>query len=107
MNDRLAALETHFANRQKQGSAQEQVVAAQQGSYTTDSPVAKLASLQSKMQDDAANLPSAPEPEREVVSQHPDSPCRVGRGRCSRGEGPRVACCCSSCAAATRQNPNC
>ena len=70
MNDRLARLETHFANRQK-GSAQEQVVAAQQGSYTTESPVAKLATLQSKMQDDAANLPQAPEPEKDVVSQHP------------------------------------
>lgn len=71
MNDRLAALETHFANRQKQGSAQEQMVAAQQASYTTDSPAAKLATLQSKMQDDAANLPSQPEPEKEVVSKQP------------------------------------
>jgi len=69
MNERLAALETHFAARANDGkSAQEQVVGAQQSSYGTDSPVGKLATLQSKMQSDAAMMPQAPEPEKEVVS---------------------------------------
>lgn len=67
MNERLAALETHFAARSSDGkSAQEQVVGAQQSSYGTDSPVAKLATLQTKMQSDAAMMPQAPEPEKEV-----------------------------------------
>lgn len=66
MNDRLAALETHFASRSAGGSAQEQMVAAQQGSYTTDSPVAQLATLQTRMQGDAAALPTAPEADKDV-----------------------------------------
>ena len=73
MSDRLAALETHFAARSQGGSAQEQMVAAQQQSYTTDSPVAQLATLQTRMQDDAAALPVAPEPEKEVVSRTPEA----------------------------------
>jgi hypothetical protein len=66
MNERLAALETHFASRasQRGGGAQQAVVDAQASSYGTDSPVAKLASLQTRMQEDAAALPAAaPEPE--------------------------------------------
>jgi len=69
MNERLAALETHFQGRapQRPGGAQQAVVDAQQQSYGTDSPTAKLASLQTRMQADAESVPSsAPEPEKDV-----------------------------------------
>ena len=71
MNDRLAALETHFSQRAsaRPGGAQQALVDAQNASYGTESPVAKLASLQSRMQEDAAALPATAEPEpKEAVS---------------------------------------
>jgi len=71
MNERLAALETHFASRasSRAGGAQAAMVEMQQSSYGANSPVAKLASLQNRMQEDAAVLPAPPEPEPKEVSK--------------------------------------
>jgi len=71
MNDRLAALETHFSQRAsaRPGGAQQALVDAQNASYGTESPVAKLASLQSRMQEDAAALPATAEPEPKEASK--------------------------------------
>jgi len=73
MNDRLAALETHFAARASNrggGGAQQAMAEAQSASYGTESPVAKLASLQTRIQEDALAMPaSAPEPQDKEVSK--------------------------------------
>jgi len=80
MNERLAMLETHFASRGgggKGASAQDAIVAAQAGSYT-DSPVAKLATLQKQMQDDAAAMPTpAPEPVNKDASRKDELESRL------------------------------
>jgi len=82
MNDRLAMLETHFAGRSKgpgQNSAQNVAVAAQQHSYSTDSPTARLGALQTTMQADAAALPQpVPEQDPKDASRKEELEARLG-----------------------------